>query len=216
MVADSIITLSGLRGSKTVSHPKFNLTSQSSVFSALAPWEATADDGILRVKVTSNTVGGEIYSLSFTLRNPDCEHAPPDIFIEAIPICFSKIKMTSYVANMSTPSHLSGIWSVQAEESAPLFVRAPSFLVYEVWQTKPFATAMNTIYVKFSTNIDMLVGSPLTVSGLKGAFDYGSDLAVAETGSNVLANAGIYIHTCMDTNAYTHVRIHIYRRVYLF
>jgi hypothetical protein len=36
----------------------------------------------------------------------------------------------------------------------------------------------------------MLVVSPLTFYCLTGAFDYGSDLAVAETGSNVLANAG--------------------------
>jgi hypothetical protein len=82
---------------------------------------------------------------------------------------------------------------VNALESRPLDVRAPSFLVYEVWQTNPFANALNAIYLKLATNVDMLADMHLTVSGLVGAIDYGADLAVDEEGgTDVLENAGTW------------------------
>jgi len=190
IVADSIITLSGLTGSKTVSDPKYNLSSHSAVFEMMAPWSQT--DGTLKVRVASDTVGGEIYHLSFTLENPDCQQSAPDVYIASSPICFSKIKMTSFVANMSTPSHLSGIFNAEAIESSPLLIRAPSFLVAEVWQSNPFAAALNTIDLQFSTNIDVVASTRLTVSGLPGAVNYESTLDVVETGSNILASAGTW------------------------
>jgi len=189
LVVDSIITISGLAGSVTNTDPKFNLTSHSSVFASMAPW---TNSGTLRIKVTSDTIAGEIYSVSFTVKNPDCAQSAPPVHIEASPICFPKTQMTSYVANMATPSHLSGIWSVTAMESSPLFVRGPSFLVKEVWQTKPFGNALNTIYVKFASNVDIIAGTKLTISGLVGAVDYGSDLTVSETGSSVLSSSGTW------------------------
>jgi len=147
----------------------------------------------LKVTVDSDTVAGELYSFSLTLTNPKCRQDPPDIFIKASPICLDEIPMTTYVANMSTPSHLSGIWSVSALESRPLDVRAPSFLVYEVWQTNPFANALNEIHLKLATNVDMLAGMLLTVRGLVGAVDYGAELAVAEEGgTDVLESSGTW------------------------
>ena len=167
LIANSAITVFGLTGSMTPSNGNLPMTAGSSVFAAEGQW--FQQNGSFVLPVLSETVGGAFYSFSVTLRNPNCRQDPPTIYIQGSPICLRRQQMTSFLPNTTTPAHLSGIWGVTPQEMQPLFVRPPSFLGIDVWQRNPFPAANNEIYLRFATNMDMMPGSNLTISGLVGA-----------------------------------------------
>ena len=97
------------------------------------------------------------------MKNPSCEQAAKTVSIRADPhSCFGWVTMNPKCV---TPS----LWEASCVDSRPMYVKAPSFIVQEIHQVTPFASANNTFHLKLATNVDMLAGTIITVSGLQDA-----------------------------------------------
>jgi len=178
LMAGTTLTLTGLEGSVTDDNSDFMLATMSSVFDGTASW---TNEGTLVVGVIEDTIAGSPYNFSFVLKNPDCDNPAASVSIQS--------SLCEYwgAFGMDHDPTLLDLYDANSSDSRPLFVESPSFLAAEVWQESPFAGADNVIHVKFSTNVNLLAGTKLTVSGLSTGVA-SSTVTVTSTGSILSAN----------------------------
>ena len=118
---------------------------------------------VLRVTSTGKTIAGKVYIFSFNVTNPSCDQAARTVSIRATPTpCYSWVTM---YPKCVTPD----LWEASCIDSRPMYVKQPSFIVQEIFQVMPFASKNNTFHLKLATNVDMLAGTIVTVTGLQGA-----------------------------------------------
>ena len=171
LTAGSKVTLQGLDGSASASHPALPIQdagtaeglSATAVFGATADWQQA---GTLVLTVASDSIAGAQYVLSFTLTNHHCERAPRTVTMTAgccpDSSCSYSMVLDPEVNKTSTCQSTMG-------DTQPLKVLKPAFVMHNIWQSNPFPCQNNTISLELQTNVDLLATTKITVEGLEGS-----------------------------------------------
>jgi len=161
------VTFTGLTGSAT---PSGILTLTSVVTNASFPavfsdsfntsgvW---TQDGNLTLTVTADTIAGVQYAFRFSIENPSCSYDPVLVTMSASPLCFAPMEM---LPPADTDLHPISVKPLEINSSA--------------WQSTPYPGTLNTISVQFSTTVDMVASTKITIMGLTGTDTTNTTVAV--------------------------------------
>ena len=168
LVSGTRVTIFNLVGSTTADSASLAVYEQKSSgfashYSPTAQWSRT--NGSLVLSVVNDTTAGTQYIFSFNIQNPTCAQSPPLVSITAQPICLYPQVMC---ADMTTPFG-AGFYNATPGAAQPLLVMAPSFRIFNIWQKNPYPGANNLINLELATNINIPLGTNLTVTGLTGS-----------------------------------------------
>eukprot|EP00961_Rhodomonas_salina_P295938 3935902-Rhodomonas_salina.2 len=183
LIAGTKLTLTGLTGSATEDDDNFMLATASVEFDMTAEW---TNAGTLVVDVIADTIAGSLYNFTFVLENPDCDQPAVAVTIRSDLCDYWGAEV------MDQDTTLLGLFEAETSWSATLYVVAPSFELAEVWQNNPFPGDSNDISVKFQTNVDLLVGTTITVSGLSAAVASSTPAIIGVTGGSVFPASGAW------------------------
>ena len=107
---------------------------------------------------TAIFVSGTELTVMFDVKNPSVEQDAPDVKVGASGSLFE-------IAAVPIESPAGVLLGVEAGAD-PMKVVVPSFEIKDIAQTSPFAATVNSLMITLSSNVDLVSGTVITISGL--------------------------------------------------
>jgi len=173
-INETIVSITGLIGSATPSSSQLAVGGPgAAIFGGTGAWYQNS--GTLMLKIAAGhkiSAGISAIDLTLPLVNPARGCQSPRLFTYVAAVCArvgsdtnGSLVIPARYIDVDLATALDEPGSV-AGESAPLFVRSPSFVVRKISQSNPVAGAVNIITLTLIANVDLSSTTVLTLRGL--------------------------------------------------